>query len=423
MSDILLAAIITAPAYLIPAVVELKRRGLGASTFFFFYTLLGSWLYSLLLGLNFLPAHRTIAPWIVDVRDIPWYAFSIINITIFLIQSNKKGIPTQPKQALPKSVFRLAVATLLLTLFYIVVSIALKGGLSGWITKSYTRVATDNSLINYLFPLPTFTLVSTVVQYSILRRVALSTQSKTLIYTNCLLQLLIALAAGGRSVLLLYVISLVVAHGKPKIPKWLLYSSLAIAIVSTSGSMIYLRYKNQSAQATFDYSLINVVDASYTGLPFIDHFQLTREFVQEYGFDYGQSYANLITLPIPRSIWEEKPLQVSRVFREAYWGDSSGGIPPGLFGESYLAVGWAGVMFVSLAYGVILRKIGLRYRISSNDSFQVATIATLGSAIGFVLIRGGLDIGVYRVGLIIASLLICQKIAFEKTPHEKTKAQ
>jgi len=301
-----------------------------------------------------------------------------------------------------------------------VITIAIYGSLEAWVAASYTRVAIDNSFLNYLFPLATFSLVACIALYAVQRRLTLSRGTTCAIYAACVLQLLVALIAGGRSVLLFYLFSLLVAHGRIRLPRWVTLTAVAVIAVTISGSMVFLRYQQQAADARFTLNLRNVISASYTGLPYIDHFQLARDYVARNGHDFGGLYAKVLLLPVPRQLWADKPLQLSRRMREEYWGDSSGGIPPGYFGEAFIAFGWPGVIAASLVFGGLLRHLSHRFPLRpSSGPYIISIAAVTGYAIGFVLIRGGLDIGAYRVGLIVASLWLVTRIIFPSKQQVK----
>lgn len=405
-------ALITAPLYIIPTFIEIKKNGLTASTFYFLYALFGTWLFSLLIGVKLLDDNSVIAPWIVDISNLPWIQFAILNIAIFYIQTikSKKNINKRIVSISKTKIF--AFFTFVLTISLIVCTIWAHGSISEWVSDSYRRVAIEKLIVNLLFPISTFTNVSSIILYAISRREKLNLSTIGIIYTTCGLQLISSLASGGRSILFLYMISLYIAHGKTKIPKWIINTLIFIIIIGSSGIIVYSRYQQQEAKASFTLNLVNIIEASYIGLPFIDHFELSRNYANDYGHDFGSALFSLATLPIPRALWPDKPLQLSRLVRQAYWGDATGGIPPGLFGEAFIGFGWIGFMITGLIYALLLRWFSNQYSLRSDETYSVATVATLGSTIGFVLVRGGLDIGIYRVGLIVIAHIICCAILF-----------
>jgi hypothetical protein len=72
----------------------------------------------------------------------------------------------------------------------------------------------------------------------------------------------------------------------------------------------------------------------------------------------GSSYAAAVTSVIPRAIWPDKPRGVGSVYARLFQGAAFSGttIPVDPEAEMYWNFGIAGVIFLSLLYGVILRK-------------------------------------------------------------------
>lgn len=65
---------------------------------------------------------------------------------------------------------------------------------------------------------------------------------------------------------------------------------------------------------------------------------------------YGSSYFALLTLPIPRSIWPDKPGQVGGLVGDVFFG-SPAGTPPGPIGEAYWNFHVPGVILVFFIFG------------------------------------------------------------------------
>ncbi|MFN2595926.1 MAG: O-antigen polymerase [Pyrinomonadaceae bacterium] len=65
---------------------------------------------------------------------------------------------------------------------------------------------------------------------------------------------------------------------------------------------------------------------------------------------YGSSYFALLTLPIPRSVWPDKPGQVGGLVGEVFFNSPSG-TPPGPIGEAYWNFHIPGVVIVFFVFG------------------------------------------------------------------------
>ncbi len=67
-------------------------------------------------------------------------------------------------------------------------------------------------------------------------------------------------------------------------------------------------------------------------------------------FLYGESYLNVIALPIPRKLWKGKPVVIQRKVGETFFGVEYGK-PPGAMAEAYWNFGIPGVALVFFIFG------------------------------------------------------------------------
>lgn len=75
-------------------------------------------------------------------------------------------------------------------------------------------------------------------------------------------------------------------------------------------------------------------------------------------FKLGETYANLIFAPIPRTIWPEKPeLSVGLFVKRELYNRPTGtnGYPPGLLGEAFINFGFIGIFIVPAIWGAFLK--------------------------------------------------------------------
>ncbi|MGF1461136.1 MAG: O-antigen polymerase [Leptolyngbyaceae cyanobacterium] len=78
---------------------------------------------------------------------------------------------------------------------------------------------------------------------------------------------------------------------------------------------------------------------------------------------YGSSYMAVLTLPVPRALWPEKPGLVAGRVGETFF-NSNFGIPPGAVGEAYWNFGVPGVLIAFSLFGAfqkILANTFIRY--------------------------------------------------------------
>lgn len=92
------------------------------------------------------------------------------------------------------------------------------------------------------------------------------------------------------------------------------------------------------------------------------------------GFIFGESVFSIITAPIPRILWADKPaVRVGRYVAETVYDRTNSGVPPGIVAEFYMNFGWIGIvvgmfglgLFSRMAYNKFLRdrKISLEARV------------------------------------------------------------
>lgn len=92
----------------------------------------------------------------------------------------------------------------------------------------------------------------------------------------------------------------------------------------------------------------------------------------------GKSYVSLLTLPIPRAIWLNKPEAAGTLAGGTFFGNPNRGVPPGSVGEAYWNFHILGVIVIFLAWGWLLHWIGRLYvRNSENGAVALFYVVTL----------------------------------------------
>lgn len=78
---------------------------------------------------------------------------------------------------------------------------------------------------------------------------------------------------------------------------------------------------------------------------------------------YGRTYLTWMAVPIPRTVWSEKPtLGSGPIIGPRIFGTSGAGVPPGMVGELYLNFGYAGLIFGAFAMGALFRTVFEQFR-------------------------------------------------------------
>ena len=100
-------------------------------------------------------------------------------------------------------------------------------------------------------------------------------------------------------------------------------------------------------ESAFEQGLTEISDRSWNSfgaLPILARVPTDVDFL------YGSSYLALVTLPIPRVFWAEKPGLIGGRVTSTFFGGSYG-IPPGAIGENYWNFGVSGVLGAFFIFG------------------------------------------------------------------------
>jgi oligosaccharide repeat unit polymerase len=133
-------------------------------------------------------------------------------------------------------------------------------------------------------------------------------------------------------------------------------------------------------------------------------------------FIHGSSYLALLTLPVPRAIWPEKPGMVDGRVGEAFYGVTYG-IPPGPIGEAYWNFGIPGILLVFFLLGAFYKWLSEWFQqYAQQPTVLVLYIITL-FQLAELSSSAILD---WLLGLVpfLIILRLIGAIAFRRTNHE-----
>ncbi|KQX42485.1 hypothetical protein ASD04_00480 [Devosia sp. Root436] len=344
-----------------------------------------------------------------DLADV---LFAVMCVAIFIIViianvSSRAGgkikESSPPRNA--RAARSLAVASIILSVLFVLIMSRIYGGVSEFVFRMFARVQLFNSVANFTLLLNWGSIVLSAFAFNFLPRVR-PNATTALVFISVFLSALVALSSGGRSVLLLYIVSIAFRYIiRLSSTKFILFGFLmVVATLFVSSLLITARYEAQDAAILQDSEEDSVFVRGVTGLAYLDHMVLAHEYANAHGHDLGQLYFNVLTFPIPRDLWPGKPLLISSLVRQYRYGDVTGGTPPGLFGEAYIAFGYWGIALVVPLLGFVLGKVDRLVRLarSTDSPYQTALAGIVVPLVGFALIRGGVDVGATRVGAPLA---------------------
>ena len=262
-------------------------------------------------------------------------SFTLVMISYYMtkVKSNRHKVVVIYSQDNSIAI-KFAVISIAFSLIYILMSIMIFGSLSGAFINSYKRVQSESSISNLRSIFYWASTVASLLAYFFLTKLRPNI-SGALTVLSIFIGILLSLSNGGRSVFILYLVALaypVAIHATKR--KFVTYIMLFMAmVVVVSPAMIYARYLMQGAEAINEF---NFSDYALTGVRYIDHFIISILYTDYYGHDFGRLYINAALSYIPSGLWEGKPQLVSANLRYFLYGDYTGGVPPGLFGESFI---------------------------------------------------------------------------------------
>jgi oligosaccharide repeat unit polymerase len=347
-----------------------------------------------------------------------------------ILRSTRHATP--PKTINPNRDFSfqsrlLACAAIAIGILYIASMSALMGGITGFIVRSYMRVRIEDSIVNYISVLSWGSFVLSLYSAALIDIKKSTFADRFLVVLACLIGAALSLGSGGRSVIVLYLFAIffkVFLRASPG--KLIVISIIALSgIFVISESVISARYSLQKISASSAIGRSSSVERALTGLTFIDHIALSVRYSDDIGHDFGQSYLAAAGTPIPRQLWQDKPLMLSTRMQAYRFGTSTGGVPPGIIGEAYIAFGFVGVISAAAAFGWLLSLVDRRIDRARlyDDRLSLAFGGVMAPLIGFAMVRGGVDIGVMRVGIplfwcVISELIVTRSLKQSNTNNK-----
>jgi hypothetical protein len=111
----------------------------------------------------------------------------------------------------------------------------------------------------------------------------------------------------------------------------------------------------------------------------------------ELRLQYGSSYLSLLTLPIPRALYQDKPLPSTGIFTLAFWPNrwllQGTTLPPGIVGEMFLNFGFLGVLLGNFIFGYVQSRIYFQ-SLSPPYSIKNTVLCALMTSLTFHYLRG-----------------------------------
>lgn len=270
----------------------------------------------------------------------------------------------------------------------------------GFVRKNLERVPIESSLNSLIYMLIiTFGFVILACTIEALR------SNRRLPRLSILISLMLFASIGGRVQFVIQLLTYLLAFRQfGRLTNNVRIIMIASFAVLASFTILYLRLSLQGANPTFD----SMAETTFNQLSMLDAYNLAAQYVAQAG-NHVALYVDAIQQLVPRAIFEDKPTQISKVFRYMFFLDQLGGIPPGLFGEFYIMGSYLGCLAWGVIFGVIMQRLDLLYGTpSSQTALGQALTASFIPIVAIFLPRGGLDNSVFRIAITLSVFLACR---------------
>jgi hypothetical protein len=173
--------------------------------------------------------------------------------------------------------------------------------------------------------------------------------------------------------------------------EWLVAGTPLAVVAAVAG----LAWRTAAQQhIPFDVSLelssAHMLEATSGALPMLDASYIGLEYVRVAGHNILNTLVAPFMVLIPRQFWPDKPIFAPQLFNEVVTHSGLSGLPAGLVGEGYVALGWVGVVGLCLTLGVAAAWADHAIRTRTMGDvvrgwfiFEAIVAATMGIRVGF----------------------------------------
>ncbi|WP_157821287.1 O-antigen polymerase [Mariprofundus ferrinatatus] len=142
----------------------------------------------------------------------------------------------------------------------------------------------------------------------------------------------------------------------------------ALIVVGGLGVLRSLAQGVEDSKSVWGTALEHIMTKPY--MLSMDKLSLIVGTIAERGeYWYGSTYISTLVMPIPRTLWNDKPSVESRMFvsQQVYKLNNLSGVPPGLLGELFLNFSWFGIILGMFIFGLASRLAWNTWRASLGD--------------------------------------------------------
>jgi oligosaccharide repeat unit polymerase len=197
-------------------------------------------------------------------------------------------------------------------------------------------------------------------------------------FTSFSLAMLNAIFTSSRAIIVTTLIGIFIFSYYSKI-KFSLFTKLFVSVILflILTLMTIYRMAGNKSDLSLDIILEDYISTPFYlivnqgGIDLIKTQHMVNFVLENSDYKYGELVSNLLLLPIPRSIWQDKPVNVDTQFGMAVYEASSygaGAVPPGILGEFFWDFSWLGLLVASFITGFLM---GFLDRIFHNNKESI----------------------------------------------------
>lgn len=191
--------------------------------------------------------------------------------------------------------------------------------------------------------------------------------------------------AGSRSSMIFaFLLCLMVRSIATRRIRWTTYIAGAVATVIAIGALGQLRRGTWKGNTGLDEAIESMTasDSFLSGISELEQrgsalnpvYPIMARVPDEVPYLLGRSYLTLVTAPIPRALWMNKPRTTGALVGQTFF-DSDAGMPPGPIGEALWNFGIPGVVLVYLLFGMFHRFVFVWFMNHPSSSAAIAIYA------------------------------------------------
>lgn len=314
----------------------------------------------------------------------------------------------------PSKLYYLSLVNWLFVLLIAGLVLSFPDGVAGFLRVTFNRLQSESGLSSMIYALS--------VAYSVIvtLQLVVGLPYRKIPYVHIVLSLVVFWALGGRLHFVVTFLSYLLLCLRYN------FISARVSAILTTLSLIPLNFiilLRLQTQGDTSATFTDAVRLTTEEVSMVDAYTLAVQYVEVFGHQYDLYLNNLLRL-VPRFIYEDKPTPISIVFRQVFYGDDLGGIPPAMIGEFYIVGGLVLCLIGGFGYGLLLRMLDRNWhRLTLLSPEKQALLAVLLPIAAFDIVRVGFENSVFRIFVALIAYMAVATVASITAPRRVRRGQ